>query len=167
VLHIRHIACASLGIIQSLNRVKTHVANPKPVRLTASVWGSLLQLHIQTHCSHIEIRYPGGDLVMEVTSQEASLLAMRGMIAGYVNRDCLRYLIARSTKARILAVLSCDAPRNSHDISIKRAPAMGWATRYDRAKLGIPSARHILNHTPSQVVMRCIGGECTKRAILQ
>jgi hypothetical protein len=151
--------------IQSLSHVKNHVAPAKPVRLTATVWDSLLQLYIQINRKAIEIRHKDGEMMMTVTAAEASLLAMRGFVAGHVNRDCLKYLIARVPKSRILHVLARTAPRSSQDITIKKTYGLGWAARYDQAKLGYCGGRSAITHTPSESIMRCVGGDCTRRAV--
>lgn len=116
--------------------MKKHVANQRHLRLTATVWGGWLQLFIPTNCSQIAIRYPSGDLALIVTSTQASRLAQRGMVAGHVNRDSLRYLILRAPKSTVVRVLSLDPPRCPSDITTARQPDMRWAVRLDRAKLG-------------------------------
>ena len=101
------------------------------MRLTASVWGSLLQLHIQTARAEIPVRYPNGQLALTVTAREASMLAMRRMIAGHVVKDCLKFLILRVPKPAVVRLLATLAPRNSADISIRHTTGIGWDLRLD------------------------------------
>lgn len=125
-----------------------HVAHKKHPRLTASVWGALLQLHIPTHRTTIEVRHPNGDLATTVTSREASLATYRGMVAGRIEKNILRYLILRCPKSTLVRVLAMDPPRRPDEISIRRTTGLKWGERLDRAKMGTSGTRHQVWMTP-------------------
>lgn len=107
------------------------------MRLTACVWGGLLQTFLPHKREAIEVRKENGDLALTVSPAEASTLAMHRCVVGHVHRDNLRCLILRVPKRLVQQLLGTRAPRNPRDIKRNKPTPLKWAVRLDRAKCGI------------------------------
>jgi hypothetical protein len=113
-----------------------NVATAKQVRLDASAWGALLQLHISVQCEHIKVRYKTGDLALEVTSYQASVLTRLRMVAGRISNGVLVYLIALVPKSAIIRALRMDPPKVGEITKNRPTGTKQWPVHLERARSG-------------------------------
>lgn len=110
---------------------------------------------------HIDVRYcEGGELALKIDSTLAYVLAAREWVSGYVNKKRqLCYLILRVPRRLVARLQRMRPTRNAHDITIGKAKAMGWAKRYDQAKLGrVGTSRRMIVNTPRETVEADVPG---------
>lgn len=114
----------------------TNATNHKDTRLSATVWGVLLEPFITEEVRYmIPIQGRDGALKLKVDYLQARVLNRYGMIFGSVRKGNLRYLVARVPIHVMVRVLHMDPPKTG-EISKPKRSDMRWSTRFDRAKGG-------------------------------